>query len=267
MHARLKIENGIDSDYKYCLVCERIHEYTPLRDGFIRLMDFVLKYEIEIDVNIFISFFETLYTYSHKVKSHYAWDNDQYKFIIHEMFLYFIAICIKYRNFSLMQSILNGSYFIHVYSDTKEMKSFDVFNLPIGSLNKYYNETYSKNFYSPMADLMSKRISSIITLENLLDADILCHYCAVFNNLSWFPVTYIYRPHNSKIEVIERLISKQYFENIKGIFSLDTVEEFLNRAKEISEIYINGKYGYINSNSSVPNIHFLLGKVQVASKP
>jgi hypothetical protein len=77
-----------------------------------------------------------------------------------------------------------------------------------------------------MADLIVKRLPDALTLDDIVNADLLIHYIASFENLRWFPITYVYRTRdNGKFELLHRLVSLRHFEKVKVLFNVDTVKE------------------------------------------
>ncbi len=214
------------------LVCDAIHEYTPLRDNLVRFLDIIFKEDIDIDQELITGFFEKLHSYTYKIESSYVWDNDVYKFITHEIFLNYLALCLKHKRYDYMESVLYGAYYLKEYEmDTLKVKTYNSFYNHIDSIDKYYNSKLSKRFYSPSADLMVTRVSPYIKLINILDSDLICHYVARFNKTKWFPITYVYRQGICNVELLDKMISKKHFEMVKGIFNVQTPEEFLNNIK------------------------------------
>ena len=81
-----------------------------------------------------------------------------------------------------------------------------------------------------MADLIVKRLPDDLSLDDIVNADLLVHYIASFENLKWFPVTYIYRTRdNGKFELFHRLVSIRHFEKIKVLFNVNSVKELQDK--------------------------------------
>jgi hypothetical protein len=77
-----------------------------------------------------------------------------------------------------------------------------------------------------MADLIIKRLPDSLDTDDVVNADLLIHYIASLEKLTWFPITYIYSTRdNSKFELFHRLQSLRHFEKIKAIFDVNTVNE------------------------------------------
>lgn len=110
-----------------------------------------------------------------------------------------------------------------------------------------------------MADFMISRIPDGLSKDNLIDADLLCHYVAFLDNHKrWFPITYIYRPR-AKFEIFDRLISLRHFEKVKCLFAVNTPKELqdkLNDSKTNSKM--EDSFGYPNSFDRVIPIYNLI---------
>ena len=71
--------------------------------------------------------------------------------------------------------------------------------------------------------------------EYLIDADLLCCYVSFLNkeeykNEFWFPYTYVYKGRRwDSFEIFRRLTSKRYFEEVKEIFNVKTIDEFKSK--------------------------------------
>src|SRR5690606_19195827 len=198
--------------------------------------------------------------------SWYDADFANFKFIIHEMFLYLVLVCLKNRNYKLLEEIFYSSYFIHDrYTNSKEPSEFSEFYNYIDEIDHYYKETYSKQFHSPMADLMIKRIPEDYSKESFVQADLLCHYIADLNNQRWFPITYIYYT-KGRMDLFERLASKRYFEKIKVVLGVSTVKEFQEKLKDLEEKNKNNNsLRYRGSFDSVEPLYRLINKEKIGN--
>jgi hypothetical protein len=219
-------------------ICNSINSYTPLRNDFIQFFDKITRSEIDFDIEILTKFLEKLplLTYPQGDKSSWSeYEFDNFRFFIHELFLYLIAIGLKNGKYKFLEELLNSKYFIKdKYDRENEPQTFGSFYFNIDIIKAYYNQTYSQNFLSPMADFMIKRIPEGLTKDNLIDADLLCYYVAVLQNGRWFPITYVYRPQG-KLELFNRLISSRHFEKVKPLFNVETPTELKDMLKEMEK--------------------------------
>ena len=219
-------------------ICDNINSYTPLRNDFILFFEKVTKSEIELEIDILIRFLERLPLLTSPQDNRSSWspnEFDNFRFFIHELFLYLIAVGLKNANYTFVEELLYSSYFFQDENNYKnEPKMFEKFYKHVDIIKQYYNQTYSQNFYSPMADLMIKRIPDGYTRDHLVDADLLCYYVAELNNLYWFPITYVYKTRG-KFELFDRLISKRHFDKVKLLFNVSNTKELQDKLTTIQK--------------------------------
>jgi hypothetical protein len=209
---------------------DNINSYTPLRNDYIIFLDKLFKSELDFDIDIFIKFFEKLPILKDPQDGRSSWspsEFDNFRFFIHEIFLYTIAVGLKNEKYKFIEEILYSGYFFQGrYDYKKEAQRFDELYNYVEIFDQYYKQTYSKDYFSPMADLIVKRLPDALTLDDIVNADLLIHYIASFENLRWFPITYVYRTRdNGKFELLHRLVSLRHFEKVKVLFNVDTVKE------------------------------------------
>lgn len=215
---------------------DNIISYTPLRNDYILFLDKLFKSELDFDIDIFIKFFEKLPILKDPQDNRSSWTQsefDNFKFFIHEIFLYTIAIGLKNEKYKFIEEILYSGYFFQGrYDYKKEAQRFDELYNYVEIFDQYYKQTYSKDYFSPMADLIIKRLPDIVSLDELVNADLLIGYIAALENLRWFSITYVYRTRdNGKFELFNRLVSHRHFEKVKVLFNVNTVTEFQEKIK------------------------------------
>lgn len=219
-------------------ICDNIQSYTPLRDDFIQFFDKVLKLEDLFDIDILIGFFERMpqLTYPREDRSQwYDGDFDNFRFFIHELFLCVIALGLKNENYKYIEELLHSHYFFKSrYDDKPKPEHFTKIYHHITSIKQYYNQAFSQNYFSPMAELIIKRVAKEITKDHIIDADLLCHYVAELSGNFWFPLTYIYRSRGN-FHLLGRLVSQRFFEKVKGIFNVGDAEGFRNLLQSYKE--------------------------------
>jgi hypothetical protein len=250
-------------------VCENITSYTPLRNDFISFFDKVTKDETDFDIDIVIKFLEKLPILLAPQDNKSSWSNyefDNFRFYIHELFLYLITTGLKNENYKFVAELLYSSYFLQDKYDYKnEPQSYAKFYHYCDIITKYYNQTYSKNFFSPMADLMIKRIPENFTMDIFVEADLLCHYVGVLNNIEWFPITYVYKTRG-KFELFNRLVSARHFEKTKVLFNVQTAKELQDKITEIKTTDSNpDRMRYSNSFDRVINIYKMINIETIAT--
>lgn len=249
------------------LICENINQYTPLRDDFMNYIDKITKSDSEVDVDIIIRFFEKLplLTIPEDRGSWQTHEYDNYRFIMHELFIYLVLASLKNENYAFLEDILYSSYFIKErFKPGDEANNYGAFYHYIDSIDAYYKQAYSQDFFA-MADLILKRVPEHITKEMIVQADLVCHYVGVMNNIEWFPVTYVYGT-SSNFEIFYRLTSQRHFEKVKSLFGVSTPQQLKDKLTEFKE---NDKdphsIGYFRSHHSVRPIYKLIDIDKIAT--
>lgn len=220
------------------IIHDNIISLTPLRNDYISLIDKALKTELEFDIEIFIKFFEKLPLLKSELeensKSLFAGQFDNFKFFIHEVFLYTIAVGLKNEKYKFIEEIMYSSYFFKSrYYDGGEAKRYpeELYNV-VNVFDSFYQEAYSKNLHSPMADFMMSRIYEGISKELFIEADLLAHYISSLDNIRrWFPITYIYKKGDN-YELFGRLVSHRHFVKVKCLFGVNTTSELKDKLSE-----------------------------------
>jgi len=162
-------------------ICESLNQYAPLKADFVNFIDRITKNETNSDTDDLINFFEKLPSllYPQTRKNFSNWEFDNFRFIIHELFLSMIATALKNSNYRFLETVLQAPYYIDdkYSSHRQDPDSYAAFYMPIDDTIKgFYNATYSQNFYSPSADLMVKRTTEPLNGNIFVEADLLCYY-------------------------------------------------------------------------------------------
>ncbi|MEC3875758.1 toll/interleukin-1 receptor domain-containing protein [Chryseobacterium salviniae] len=246
------------------VIHDNIISYTPLRNDFINFLDKLFKSELDFDVDIFIKFFEKLPILKSPQDDRSSWtaaEFENYRFFIHEIFIYTIAVALKNEKYKFIEEIFYSGYFFQSRHDYKvEAQRFDKLYNYVEIFDQFYQHTYSQNYFSPMADLIVKRLPETLKLDEIVNADLLIHYIASLESLRWFPITYIYNTIDSgKFEVFNRLVSVRHFEKVKAIFNVSSIKELQEKLLAAQQ---NNKspdgFGYINSFDRVIPIYDLI---------
>jgi len=114
-------------------VVKNIEAFLPYRKEAIQIFSTIARYEPEDEyVESLHRFFESLIPYMsipEGVNRWQEWDFDNFRFIIHELFLCAIAIFIKLERFQQASTLLNQRYYVPGNSDYGQdvMVSFSVF--------------------------------------------------------------------------------------------------------------------------------------------
>lgn len=93
--------------------------------------------------------------------------------------------------------------------------------------------------------------------EYLIDADLLCCYVSFLNkeeyeNEFWFPYTYVNKGRGTSFGIFRKLTSKKYFEEVKGIFNVETIEEFKTKVISTNDSYLGR--GQMRLNNTIEHV-------------
>jgi hypothetical protein len=177
-----------------------------------------------------------------------------------------IAVCLKHEKYILIEEFTNYGYFIHdKYGLSKDPVKFEAFYNHIESIRPYYNKLYSKEYFSPMAELIIRRIPNNLTLELLVESDLLCHYIGILNDTRWFPITYIYKKAGH-FPTFDRMVSKRHFERAKILFNVLAPQDLKEKLLKIKESDNSSRFiGYSNSFENVIPIYIMINPEKIGT--
>lgn len=217
------------------LVVKNIENFLPYRNEFIEFIYTVSMYKKDEEtIRTVHGFFEELLPYTRRPENVGTWrepDVDNLRFIIHELFLYSIAILIKYQCFQLATYLLNTKYYIG--NNSEKLISFKFFRPYLESL-EYRNKRLNLRRISVHSDFLKERNKgvSLIKLDDLMQADFVLYLRDCIdsipkgNMIIWYPYTLLYKGEWSPpFEIFLRAESKKYFDEIKCILNISTPKD------------------------------------------
>jgi hypothetical protein len=192
-------------------------------------------------------FFEKLIPYLYRpeeARSYLEWDFDNFKFIIHELFLYVIAALLKYECFLGVAYLVRQHYYVfqNARRGNESMVPYSVFRDYLRSL-EHRNKRLKLRRLSLRADLIEQRSkSSGLAFEHVMQADLVLFIRDCLDSLrsehrqSWWPETLLYaHRHYGPFELFARSQSKQYFKKVRPIFDIESKDEILPLAEAFRE--------------------------------
>lgn len=226
-----RVEKPEDSSISEKVV-ESIDTLLPAKDELLKSINLMFQYNIPSDQSFLIRKILTGlvgYACNHPENSHHSTTMDNYKFLMYEMMLSVLALCLKYEKFSLFYEI--ATYQFPIKKSYSE-KTFSFF--------REHEEIYSiremqrirnQKFYSPETNLLIERLNQeILNIEEIAIADMVCTiYCIISaakgNGNYWHPFTLPYRKDGSKFSLFSSAKSKNFFDKMKCIFGVDSIED------------------------------------------
>jgi len=226
-------------------VVQSIQDFLPYRNEFIQLLVTITQYDPSDDsMQKLHRFFESLIPYMDRPENahqRHEWDYDNFKFIVHELFLYTIAILVKYERFTQASLLMGQHYYLSGNSEHGHnvMASYTVFRKYMRSL-QHRNDRLKLERASLRADLLKERhLGTGIDFKYLMQADFvlfLREELVDSDNFGWFPETLLYLGHyRSPFEIFARSVSAQYFNRIKCLLGINVpsdLDELLKSFKD-----------------------------------
>lgn len=223
-------------------IVKSIEDFTPSRNELIHVFTVIAQYtNPQTYVPLIHRFFESLLPYLSPpphVKNWSETDFDNFKFIVHEMFLYTIAILLRNEHIESAKYLLSQSYYVpnkSAYGKNVTV-SYIVFHEYMKSL-EIRNQRLKSNRLSIRSDLLEQRSkSSGVHFRYLMQADFICFIRADFthttNHSRWWPDTLLYAVQQyGPFELFARCTSKSYLSrtlSLLGVPNLDTLKAKLN---------------------------------------
>ena len=226
-------------------VIENVERFLPYRNEAIRLFFAIAHYcPTEENMLKLHRFFESLIPYMHRPEHVRAWnksDFDNFRFIIHELFLYMVAIFLKLDRFNEINLLLTQQFYVSDVPDygNEEMVGYGVFRKYLPSFD-HRNQRLELNRLSLCADTLKQRTkSSGIEFRYLMQADFVLFMKSETSSAypeSWFPDTLVYVGHFQRpFEIFARSISSSYFDNVKCLLHISKPSDLEHLLKEYKE--------------------------------
>ena len=225
------------------LLLKNIEDFIPNRNELLQTFIAATKFGDEEELlSLLRRFYERLIPYMFRPTeiTHYReWDWDNYKFIVHEIFLYHVLILLRYEKYSFLNQLLESTYYVgssSISSHGLRVVDYTIFRWFCESL-RYRNERLQLRRISLRADLLEKRShSSGFDFNSLMQADFILYLrsCSVQTTRGWFPdsLVYVERMYGA-MEVFARSQSTSFFEKIKAIIGVENREGLGNLLEKL----------------------------------
>jgi hypothetical protein len=215
-----------------------IESFLPYRNEALNIFaSIATHFDTAESRNLLHRFFESLIPFMDRpptVNQFRDSDWDNFKFIVHELFLYAVAFLIRYERFESAAHLMQNRYYVRgLQSENAElMPSFVVFRRYVDSLIQR-NARLKLNRLSLHADLLKERCAGTnMEFRYLQQADFILFMRSRLRSESdvswvdpyWFPETLVYR-HNGPFEVFARSRSNGYFEHARVLLGISLKAE------------------------------------------
>jgi hypothetical protein len=158
------------------------------------------------------------------VSSWREWEYDNFVFIVHELFLYAVAILVKRERFETLAIFLDLRFYVpdeRRHDDL--MHSFSIVRKPMQALGPKQKELRR---ISLRADLLEQRShASGLKFVDVMAADFVLFLRSAIlddNNRPWYPETLLYAHRmRGPFEIFSRAESRSYFEQIAPVIAFN----------------------------------------------
>jgi hypothetical protein len=218
-------------------VVQSIESFLPYRNEFISVASALARYSNFKDDKPLRSFFERLIPYMFRPKSvmqYNDWYWDNFKFVIHEMFLYAIGFLLKHERFDLVLQLMSQGYYVGDALDNSRepMQQFSIIYQYMKSL-EHRKRRLQLNRLSPRADMLEQRShTSGLPLTSLMQADFVLFLFSSITSLRenrqirWWPETLLYyRDYAPPFEIFARAESLRYLQKICPLIAVKSKAE------------------------------------------
>ena len=255
-------------------VIKSVEEFLPFRNEIIQLFIAIAQYAPEEQfIQRMHRFFESMIPYMNRPQSisqWNEWDFDNYKFIVHELFLYALAVLLKHDRIEQANYLLQQQYYLPGNSDYGRdvMVSFIVFRVHMRSF-EHRKKRLGLRRLSLRADMLKERCAGTgIDFRYLLQADFVAFMRAEVEAQDdynrWWPETLIYLGHfNSPFEIFARSVSKSYFNKSKLLLSIEAPKDL----EPLLKSYQDGSRKLPSWESNRFSPASLLGYEHLATRP
>jgi len=266
---KLRIEVNADPFDDY--VVKSIESFFPHRNEVIGLILNLAIYRDTLETRTTVHrFFEQLIPYLDWPK-YRDWDVDNFKFIVHELFLYAVACLIKTERFESAAYLMSNDYYVPGRSERgiDVMAPFNVFRQHMKSLERR-NERLNLRRLSVRADLLDQRCKGTgIDFRHLMQADFILflrdHLDRPKANWHWRPETLLFASwrHSGAFEVFARSRSSRYFEQAKILLGIDAKDQL----QPLLEAFSENRRSLPRWDDQSFSPSHLLGFNEIATKP
>lgn len=219
-------------------IADSIEQFTPYKNEFVQLMSAAAQYAASEDMQKRLHrFFEHLLPYFTPPKgtnSYHLWDFDNFKFIVHELYLHALAILIRHERFDFVNRLVSTPYYLHSHARTggEAVATFAEFQ---AHMESFENRSRKLRRTSTRADLLKERAEkSGFDFQSLMQADFILYLRGSMGEdyrSQWWPETLLYAsPAYGPMEVFARSRSKSYYGNVSkllGGIAADDLKAFI----------------------------------------
>lgn len=234
-----RISGGGESDFDEKVI-NSIESFLPYRGQLIEVFCAVAQYrDLPETHQQMHRFFERLLPYLNRPEGVSRWyeeEFDNFRFIVHELFLYLVAVLLRQECFEFAARMLRQPYYLAQGRCDGETTTttFRGFCSSLQSLGRR-NQRLGINRLSLHAELLEQRShASGVDFQHLLQADFVLFVRGALDALrsrghQWWPETMVFcDEHRGAFEMFARSQSAEYFSGIMRVFDIKSKQEFVD---------------------------------------
>ncbi|MYB27408.1 MAG: hypothetical protein F4X32_07930 [Candidatus Dadabacteria bacterium] len=270
---KLRIEQSEEGTFDD-LVIQSIESFLPYRNEIIKIF-LLLSRNKNTDeaIQVVHGFLEDLIPYMDRPKNTDRWREDgfdNFKFIIHELYLYALSCFIRHEKFDAAAVLIGKDYYLsHSFTEYgSAMVTFRVFRHWLQSLQNR-NNRLTLDRPSLHADLLKQRSEkSGIEFRDLMQTDLVLFLRGHLDHPDdrfhwWWPETLLYAERQPRpFEIFAKSQSTRYFNRMKCLLRIDSKTDL---TVLLSKIYENPQL-YLPRSDFPIDLEHLLGYKQIATK-
>lgn len=264
MFVEIKISREDTTEPLDELVYKSIKSFCPYKDEYLEFLTLICKYSKEDEYkNSIHNFFSNLLPYVWtELAENPLYDN--YKFIIYELFLYTVAILLKYERFQYVNYLLMTPYFFrdnrNSFKTDRNLVSFATFRPYCKTIEEDRKRRINNHSYNVTSSIVAENINSkLIELIDLVEADYILYLRSNLDQTldeytyhSWYPYNLVSARHTYSLPIFIKGVSKEYFKNIAIILGVGNKD---NLVKIIEQKCKENSFSEINHLGSKPCEH------------
>ncbi|MCC5915616.1 MAG: TIR domain-containing protein [Balneolaceae bacterium] len=260
-------ENEIDE-----LVLKSIEDFLPIRNELIQLFLILGQYKKNENEAFTLThrFFERLLPFTERperMQSYREWDFDNFRFIIHELFLYANACFLFQQAFNFANYLLSNQYYYqNINYGKSDLLKYPIFRRYLKSLEEYRKRRIDTNRISIHSDLLKSRSEgSGISFNKLMETDFIMYLRSCRGDRYWYPITNLYAAETfyTSFELFTRAQSTKFFNEIKPLLNVSDKEEL----KEVIDSILAEKYRRPRWDYRSLDVEILTGIDKIATAP
>lgn len=216
-------------------VVSAIDAFTPSRNEFLHVLGSMIQYGKTGEAGKTLHrFIESLLPYYTRAENQNSWNElefDHFKFIVHELFLYCVALLVRHEDYGSVNHLLTQPYYLakNIERGRGTTVSFTAIREYMRSL-EHRNGRLGLRRLSLRADLLEQRSKATgIPFRYVMQADFICFMRAELTGGDdydrWWPETLLYAGrHYGAFEMFARCTSKTQLVSVLPLLGVTSLE-------------------------------------------